>query len=65
MSSDAPITLTSADDVMDAISGATVAAAGVDVDKAGIHLWFKDGRVLVITGAITLSLMKIVDETLH
>lgn len=51
--------------VLDAIEGATIVSAGIDVDGEGLHLNLADGRVLIISGVFILGLMQLSTEKLH
>ena len=51
-----------AQDMLDQLQGAQIASSCV-ADDQGLHVYFADGRVLVIAGYFALSLLK--SERLH
>ena len=57
------VTLTPAEHILDAIQGATVSVGYVE-NEEGLHLCFRDGRVLIIKGIFTIGLMRS-EERLH
>ena len=57
------LNITPTEHILEAIRGATVCEGYVE-NEEGLHIWFQDGRVLIIAGVFTIGLMKS-EEKLH
>ena len=51
-------------EVLDQLSGATIASSSVDGED-GLNINMEDGRLLIIVGAFVLSVVRMPEETLH
>lgn len=58
------MTITTADQLLDQLEGATIVSSHVDGDE-GMHLVMQDGRVLIIAGVFALSVLRIERGKLH
>ena len=51
--------------LLDALEGATIVSARLDVDGEGVHLNLADGRVVIFLGLFTVGIARIYREKLH
>lgn len=59
------VNLTEANEVLNAVEGATIVSGYVE-DDSGLHFVLADGRILVIVGFFAIGLMRVVDpERMH